>query len=159
MITQRYGKHTVTTYETIDELPIDRFTAWNKYMMIDGALGGTFEDIDRLHLSQLAAVLDDKAKAMQQIVNLREMVYSIINGMNYQHHAFACMVHSIDGSPVTDYTDSGIKETLSRLAKISVPHGTIKKKIQSMKRFCMAAWKRFSRISSTDRKNTTIGIR
>lgn len=157
MITQRFGKHTVTLYETIDELTIDRFTAWNRYMMIDGALGSTFEDIDRLHLSQLLSVLDDKTKAVQQVSNLRELVFSIINGINYQHHAYCCLVHSIDGIELSDYSDSGIKETLDKLAKIGVSNGTIKKKIQRAKLFCMALWKKCSPISSTGRRNTIIG--
>lgn len=157
MITQRIGRHTVTLYETIDELDIDRFTAWNKYMMIDGALGSTFDDIDRLHLSQLMSVLDDKTKAVQQVANLRELVFSIINGINHQHHAYCCLVHSIDGIERSDYSDSGIKETLAVLAKIGVSNGMVKKKIQKAKQFCTALWKKYSPISSTGRRNTTIG--
>jgi hypothetical protein len=159
MITERYGRHTVTMWETIDELPIDRFTAWNKYMMIDGALGSTFEEIDQLHLSQFVSVLDDKAKAMQQVVNMRELVFNIINGINYKHHAYCCLVYAIDGVEAADYSDSGIKETLARLAKIGVSNGAVKKKILRAKKFCTEAWKRFSRISSTARRNTTIGKR
>lgn len=157
MKTERIGKHTVTMYETIDELTIDRFTAWNRYMMIDGALGSTFEDIDRLHLAQLVSVLDDKSKAVQQVANLRELVFGIINGINHQHHAYCCLVYSIDGVERSDYSDSGIKDTINKLAKIGVSNGMVKKKIQNAKRFFTALWKKCSRISSTGRRNTIIG--
>jgi hypothetical protein len=149
MITERYGRHTVVTWETIDELPIDRFTSWNKYMMIDGALGSSFMDIDTVHLQQLVSIIDDKAKALQQITNLRELVFNVINKLNYKHHAYCCLVHSIDGELITDYSDTGIKETLDKLAKIGMSNGAIKKKIVSAKKYCRVLWKRYFPISLT----------
>ena len=159
MRTQHFGRHTVTTYETIDELPIDRFTAWNKYMMIDGSIGSTFEDIDRMHLSQLAMVIDNKDKAMQQVSNLRELVFNLVNQVNYAHHAYCCLVHSIDGVPVTDYSDTGIKDILARLAKIGVSNGTVKKKIPIAKRLFTTLWNAYFRISLTGRRSTITGRR
>jgi len=159
MKTERFGKHTVMLYETIDELPVDRFTAWNKYMMLDGALGSTFEDIDRLHLSQLTMVIDDKAKALQQITNLRELVFSLVNQVNYQHHAFCCMIYSIDGDLIIDYTDTGIKETLVKLNKIGATNGDIKKKIHHGSSLFTKLWNGFFQNSSTDPRNSTTGLK
>ena len=153
MKTEQFGRHTVTLFESIDELPIDRFTSWNKYMMIDNSIGSTFEDIDNIHLRQLASVIDDKQKALQQIANLRELVYSIINGVNYQHHAFCCLVHSIDGVEMSDYTDTGIKETLKRLDKIGLTNNDIKKKIHPVKKYCMRILNQFSLSISTVVRN------
>jgi hypothetical protein len=154
MITERFGKHSVTTWQTIDELPIDRFSSWNKYMMLDGALGGSFEDIDRLHIATIAQVLDDKQKAMQQLMNLRELVYGVISGVNYQHRAYCCLVHSIDGVETTDYSDTGIGETLKQLSQIGVSHGDVKKKTRIAKKLYSVLWKSYFRIISTVRRNT-----
>jgi hypothetical protein len=156
MITERLGRHTVKLWETIDELPIDRFTAWNKYMMIDSSIGSTFEEIETKHLNQLVSIIDDKSKALQQIANLRELVFSVLNKVNYQHHAYCCMVHSIDGEEMTDYSDTGIKEMLKRLDKIGVTNGNIKKKMNPLKKVFIQISKRFSQISSTGPGSTTI---
>jgi hypothetical protein len=142
------------TWESIDELPIDRFTAWNRYMMLDNSIGSTFDDIDRIHLSQMAAVVDDKVKVIQQIANFRQLVWGIINSVNYQHYAYACLVHSIDGEEMTDFTESGVQRTIARLAKIGVPNGMVKKKISIAKKFSTAFWKLFFPNSSQRRRRT-----
>lgn len=156
MKTEQYGRHKITFYESIDELPIDRFTAWNRYMMIDTNLGATFEDIDRVHLSQLASVLGDTAKSSQVVANLRELVYSLDNRLNYNHHAYCCMIAAIDGVAVDDYTDNGIKETLKRLDKIGVTNRDIKKKMNLLKKAYTRILKVFSPISFHAQKNTII---
>ena len=128
METTKYGKHEIKMWVTADELPIDRWTAFNKYLMLDGIIGNSFEDIDGTHLRTISLLHDDKEKQLQAIQNLRELIFAIENRVNYQHHAFAVFVHSIDDKLTDDISDSGIKDTLAKLAKIGVTNSDIKKK-------------------------------
>lgn len=148
-------KHKILLWETIDELPIERFMAYNKYLMISGALGSTFEDIDANHLHQLVTVIDDKVKVIQQVTNLRELIYNIINEVNYDHHAFACLVYSIDGEVMSDITDNGLKRTLKRLSDIGISNADVKKKTKKSRKPFSLNWKRYFRINSTGARNTT----
>ncbi len=128
MITFDFSGHKLKMWESIDEMPISRFMAYNKYMMISGALGSTFEDIERVHIGPLVQVMDDKQKALQQVANLRELIYNILQGVNYSHSAFVTMIHSIDGEPIEDMSESGIEEVKKRLNKIGLTNEDIKKK-------------------------------
>lgn len=129
MITFDFSGHKVKMWESIDEMPISRFMAYNKYMMIGSAFGSTFEDIERTHIASLVQILDDKAKALQQIINLRELIFNALQGINYEHSAFVTMIHSINGDLVTDMSDSGIEDVKKRLNEIGLTNEDIKKKM------------------------------
>ena len=42
----RIGKHKVRIYESIDELPMERFHRYNKYLLIDAGLGSDISTLD-----------------------------------------------------------------------------------------------------------------
>lgn len=128
MITFDFDGHKIKMWESIDEMPISRFMSYNKYMMIGGSFGSTFEDIDRVHIASLVQILDDKVKALQQINNLRELIFNVLKGINYEHSAFVTMIYSIDGELVTDMSESGIEEVKKRLNEIGLTNEDIKKK-------------------------------
>ena len=40
-------KHSVILFDSIDELQIERFNAFNRFVMLDAEVGGTIFDYDR----------------------------------------------------------------------------------------------------------------
>ena len=73
----------VLMYEDIDELPVERYNKANKYWMLSDNLGNSFEDIDRVHISKLYYVSDNKDKVVKEIGNLRVLVHNIIGRNNF----------------------------------------------------------------------------
>ena len=128
MVTKEINGHKITTWESIDEMPISRYYAFNRYAMLSDALGNSFADIERNHLGALVQIIDDKKKALQQVANLRELVFNILNDQNFEHRAYCTLIHDIDGKAVTDVSETGIDFLIKRLDDIGVTNGEIKKK-------------------------------
>ena len=103
----------VLFYADIDQLPADRFSKVNKFWMLNDELGNSFEDIDRIHITRILLALDDKTKAKKVVDNMRVLIHNIINEVNPQSMAFACLIHSIDGVEVTDLSDENLKRIVS----------------------------------------------
>jgi len=129
MITTELNGHKITTWESIDELPISRFSAFNRYLMLSDGMGSSFSDIESTHIRPLVQIIEDKTRALQQITNLRELIFNILNGLNFEHRAYCVLIHSIDGEVLTGYSETDVDEILKRLDKIGVTNELVKKKM------------------------------
>ncbi len=120
-------KTKVLLYTEIDQLPADRFSKVNKYWMLNDELGNSFEDIDRIHITRIALSLHDKDKAKKVLDNMRVLIHNIINEINPQSLAFACLIHSIDGEEVTDLSDENLKKVVGYLSDRGLTTDIVKK--------------------------------
>jgi len=120
----------ILLYTDIEQLPADRFSKVNKFWMLSDELGSSFEDIDRIHITRIALSLSDKDKAKKVLDNLRVLIYNIINEVNPESLAFACMVHSINGVEVTDLSDENLKKIIKDLSDKGLTIETLKKKVK-----------------------------
>jgi len=124
---------TVLIHDDIDQLSIDQFNRINKYWMLHDNLGSSFADIDSTHIAKILMVADNKEKVCKEVDNLRILVYNIIHEVNPSQMAFACLVHSIDGKEITDYSEEGIKKILKTLNDSGLKIGDLKKKMQEVR--------------------------
>lgn len=115
-------------YTDIDQLPAERFSKVNKFWMLNDELGSSFEDIDRIHMTRLILSLNDMDKAKKVIDNMRVLIYNIINEVNPESLAFACLIQSIDGMEVTDLSDENLKRILKELSDKGLTADVLKKK-------------------------------
>ena len=115
-------------YTDIDQLPAERFSKVNKFWMLNDELGSSFEDIDRIHMTRLILSLNDMDKAKKVIDNMRVLIYNIINEVNPESLAFACLVYSIDGVEITDLSDENLKRILKELSDKGLTADVLKKK-------------------------------
>lgn len=120
----------VLYYADIDQLPAERFSKVNKFWMLHDELGSSFEDIDKIHISRLLLSLDDKAKSLKVVDNLRVLIHNIINEVNPESMAFACLIHSIDGVEMTDLSDENLKRTINYLSERGLTIDVLKKKVK-----------------------------
>lgn len=120
----------ILLYTDIEQLPADRFSKLNKYWMLHDELGATFEDIDRIHITRIALALHDKDKAKKILDNMRVLIYNIINEVNPQSLAFACLIYSIDGKEVTDLSDENLNQIIKQLSDQGLTVGMLKKKVK-----------------------------
>ncbi len=109
----------VQVYDSIDEMPIENFQKYNKYLLIDAGIGSDADDADA-HLVKIAKHIGagKTDKALQELQNLRQNLYLVNAEMSPKYMAFAALVCSVDGEKVTDLSDDGLKELLGRLRKI-----------------------------------------
>jgi hypothetical protein len=118
----------VLLYTDIDQLPAERFSKINKYWMLHDELGSSFEDIDRIHITRLSLAVNDPDKMKKILDNTRVLIYNIINEVNPESLAFACMVHSIDGIEVVDLSDENLKRITKYLSERGLTQDVLKKK-------------------------------
>ena len=128
-----YKRTKIVLYDDIDQLSIEQFTKINKYWMLHDNLGSSFSDIDNNHISKILMVADNKDKVIKEVENLRLLIHDIINEINPSMMAFACLVHSINGKEITDYSDEGIRKILKALNDSGLKIGDLKKKMKEVR--------------------------
>ena len=76
MRTVQIGRHTVELYDSIDTLPVLRFHAYNKMILVDAGIGSDLNDWDS-HAERVIRFItsDDKESAIKEIDNLRQNIY------------------------------------------------------------------------------------
>lgn len=111
------NNHRVEVYDSIDEMPIQRFHKYNKYLLIESGVGGDIQDImDHIQRAQIYVTKEPKL-AIIELQNLAQSVAFISNEMSPKYMAFAALVKSIDGKPQEDLSDLGIQKVMDILNK------------------------------------------
>ena len=112
----RLAGHRVRLYDSIDELPIVRFHRYNRYLLVDAGVGSDISDFDA-HMERAVRYLrnGDGDSAANELENIRQGVYMILEGQNVRHLSFACLVESIDGKPTDDLSAEGLQRVLDLL--------------------------------------------
>lgn len=137
MKTIKIGKHKVTFYDAIAELPISRFHVYNKMLLVDSGVGSDITDFDA-HLERIVAFMQkkDNENAIKEIQNLRQNYYLIQQSLSPKHMAFAALIKEIDGKPRENLTDEALQEIVNMFAEeqkenIDKPLKEAKKKIET----------------------------
>lgn len=128
--------HKVEIYDSIDELPIVRFHAFNKMLLIDAGIGSDLADFDN-HIERVTRFLmaKDNDNAIKELANMRQNIYMIQQGVSPKHMAFAALVKSIDGEPCPYASVNDIETTRHKLdactrVKVATETEATKKKIE-----------------------------
>ena len=118
MKTIKIGKHKITYFDAISELPITRFHVYNKMLLVDSGVGSDITDFDS-HAERIIAFLQKKdiESAIKEMQNLRQNLYLIQQTLSPKHMAFAALIKEIDGKPCDNISDDGLKETLAVLSE------------------------------------------
>ena len=130
METIKKGKHEIVIFDDPECLPADNYYRFNKYLLLESSLGSSLQDFADKHLNPLFVLVsnDKKAEAITQINNLRQLFYMTLSEINVSQLAFACLVHSIDGKKVEDYSESGLKDISHQIGAIGLTQQELKKK-------------------------------
>jgi hypothetical protein len=130
METLQKGKHTVVIFDDPESLSSENYYKFTKYLLLDNSIGSSIEDFTVKHLNILYTLInnDKKEEAITQINNLRQLFFFAINEINVAGMAFACLVHSIDGIKIEDYSESGLKDISHRIGAIGFTQKELKKK-------------------------------
>ena len=110
-------KKEIGLYTDIEELPIKRYNAFNKFLFMESEVGSDLEDLNR-HLGIIAQVADDKEKLKEEIENLYQLFGFLNEDINVTHLAFAALVGKIGGEERNDLTRKGLERTLEELNEL-----------------------------------------
>ena len=107
---------TLKVYSSIKELPIRVTKEMNKYLIQDAGLGADIESVDA-HLAQLLLFIGHgkNAEAMEEAKNMRLGIFSALSKLDFRSLSMACMIQSVNGIPVTDYTEDGLRNLIEQI--------------------------------------------
>lgn len=102
------GGHIFEFYDSIDTLPIKQFHLYTKYALVLSGIGDDLSAIDA-HISKITSFIqNDQKRAINELLNYRRCLFSIIMEQDYRHKANLCLVKMVDGKKWEDFTDDGI---------------------------------------------------
>lgn len=113
---EKIGKIDVEFFDGIDEMPIERFHVYNKYLLIDSSIGSNAFHIDS-HIEKIAKYihLKDDKNAMVELMNMRQNMHFVLNSVSPDHLSFACLISKINNEVRNDLSEAGLKETLFKI--------------------------------------------
>jgi hypothetical protein len=122
-------------WETDKELPIDRFQDYQKYLVQAVGIGSNMNDVNN-HFSTLDVLLSNNrlADAQRERYNLHYNLFLALEGIQIDHLAFACFVHSVNGEEITDHSEEGLKEICKKLAVIQLGRGQLLEVLTEVKK-------------------------
>ena len=116
------GNSKVELFEAIDEMPITRYMEHNKYILIDSGIGSNLSDIDRNIDKAMSYVnAKDKENGLKQLMLLKQSLYFVMSGQDPSLMAFACLISSIDGNPVTDLSPDNLERIIDKFKSKLTP--------------------------------------
>lgn len=113
--------HKVVLYDSIENLPIHLFSKMQKYQLIENGIGSNIGEFDK-HFESIIDFLkhDKKDKAIKEFGNLRHLFFHALNEIDPSHMSFCCMVYSVDGKKITDYSDESLEKLCKQLSDIGL---------------------------------------
>lgn len=125
----------VILYSSIKELPVDLAKKFQRQLLQDLGIGNTIEDVDD-HLGRLMEFVkaDKKDEAIEEIKNLRYNLFTQLSEWDYRSLGFACLVHSLGGQVLTDYSDEGLAEITSRLSAAGLTTAMVQDVLEDVKK-------------------------
>ena len=132
---QYIGRHKIEMYDSIDELPTERFFTYNRMLLIDSGIGGDMEAIDE-HIGKIMRYVaaDEKDKAQQELLNMRSSFYFVTENLNPKHLSYVALVHSIDGKRMTDFGDDNLRRVLKQFSEWGASRGVISRALEAVKK-------------------------
>jgi len=129
----KVGTHKVEVYDTIEDMPIVRYTKFNKYLLIDAGIGSDLNDFD-LHFQKISKFIsqDKKKECYQELLNLRQSFSNIIQELSPKYLAFATLIKSVDGKPCNDLSDDGLIKVIEKIG--DVPNSKIVSLVDSIQK-------------------------
>ena len=114
-------RHIVVLYDSIENMPIFLFSRMQKYQMIENNIGSNIGDFDKHFEATIEFLKHDKTdKAIRELANLRHLFWHGLNEVDPSHLSFCCMVHSINGEEIQDYSEDALEKMRKKLSDIGL---------------------------------------
>lgn len=135
MHTTTIGGLPVTHYDDIKVLPAVLYQKARQYEVMDAELAGSEADLDAgLAKLQLLHRAGQTEAFEESLHNLRLARQLILTNYNPKQLEWACYLHSVDGVPLTDYSETALEALITRLnpaqAEVEAVLAVVKKNSQ-----------------------------
>lgn len=112
------NNHIIELYDSIDELPINRYYKYNKYLIIDSGIGGDIESISN-KLGVLAKHIElNNGLALTELENIRKGLFLVLEEYNPRYFSFAVLIHKVDGEILEDISEENLKRVINKIGSI-----------------------------------------
>lgn len=157
MKTIKVNGHTLELYTGIDELPITRFNAYNRYLLVDAGIGSDMNDVDR-HIGAIRRFLGSKdiASADKELMNMRQNLAFVIGGVSPRMMAFVPLIATMNGRERNDLSDEGVRATLEELGQKGLTVGKLFGLMVEVKKKWNRSWRSFFQSRRTARNSESI---
>lgn len=115
----RLGKYVLEVYDSISELPVLRYQAYSRMLLVDAGVGGDMDSFDAHLQKAMKFIKDSPEKAIKELDNLRQNVYLIQSEITPKHLAFCALVKSVDGVEQTDLSSEGLQRLAAKFGDVS----------------------------------------
>lgn len=127
--------HTITLYNNVKQLPVNRYNEVQKYLLMDSGVGSDMEAIQSRYARLYAFLAEKKIEeAQKEAENMYYTHYSILEAINYKSYAFCCLISEINGEAISDYSEDGIRAILKKLEGIDLSQYDIESSIDIVKK-------------------------
>lgn len=131
----------IVLYDSIRELPIKRYNAFNRALLQDSGIGSDLNAISR-HFAKLDTFLrgGKTSEAMQERENLHLLFWSIFEDISYESSAFLALCYSINGRIVGDIdNDIEHEECMAILLDTQVTQGDVEEALDEIRKKWIAS--------------------
>lgn len=130
-----FNNHEIVFYDSPEDLPLNRYQRFNKFLMIDNEVGSDFEDyVQRTRRAIEFLNFGQYKEAAQEISNRAQMVFNAFEEYVPRNRALAILVYSIDGKVCSDYTKTGLDEIIEKLDEIGFTKKQAQQTVQEVKK-------------------------
>lgn len=109
MLKENINGHKIELYDSIDELPIERFYFFNRQILMDSGVGSTMDDISARGGKLIRLTKTDPDKAGIEAMNMIGAIANCIQNINPEMGAFLALVKTVNGEPWTDLSNEGVQ--------------------------------------------------
>lgn len=131
----RYKGNYLELYDSIGEMPITRFQAYNRFCLIDSGIGGGLEGVQK-HIDAIKRLMSSgkHEDAAKELVNYHQNLIFIIEKSNPELMSFICLVKSINGKDLPELTADIIESTIKKLGKDGLTIGKVRGALNEFKK-------------------------
>lgn len=115
----KIANHTVTLYDSVDEMPIERYHKFNQLLVLHSGLGADLDAAaEKVLLIRNLIAQKQNEKADVELLNLQQIFAFVYSSIDPRDRAFACLIKTLDGKEITETTDAGLDEIVKVFGKI-----------------------------------------
>lgn len=135
MITKKLNGHILEIYDSIDELPIERFMLYNRNAMIDAGIGSDVNAYAE-HTRNLRRFIEngDTEKANTELNNFEANIYFILSQSSPFMFSFYALLKSVNGRELTLPEIKNPEKLQKELSKKGLTIGKVKGWMSSVKK-------------------------
>lgn len=126
----------IELYDSIEDLPVTRFQAYNLNLLLDGGIGSDMNAFNR-HINKISQMIKvNPDSAIRQLKNMQENIRFIMTKTSPEMKSFVVMIKKIDDRKIddSDLSEDGVKDIIDELGKKELPFSLVRKTLNTIKK-------------------------